>query len=74
MLESNSTNFAWELTTQEIFEHQITCQFEQAPLVRSLILRMFGFGVVRIIGIDPKETQVGDLAIKINHNGFGTCA
>jgi hypothetical protein len=35
---------------------------------------MFGFWVVHIIGIDPKETQVGELAIKINHNGFGTYA
>jgi len=35
---------------------------------------MFGFGVLHIIDIDPREIQVGDLAIKINHNGFGTHA
>jgi hypothetical protein len=31
-------------------------------------------GVVHIIGIDPKEAQVGDLVVKINHSGFGAHA
>jgi hypothetical protein len=35
---------------------------------------MLGFGVVHIIGIDPREAHVGDLVVKINHNGFGTHA
>jgi hypothetical protein len=33
---------------------------------------LFGFGVVKIVGIDPREVEVGDLAIKIHHKGFDT--
>jgi hypothetical protein len=29
---------------------------------------------VNIVGIDPRETLVGNLAIKINHKGFDTKA
>jgi hypothetical protein len=35
---------------------------------------MLGFGVVHIIGINPREASVGDLVVKINHNGFGANA
>jgi hypothetical protein len=31
---------------------------------------VLGFGVVRIVGIDPREAEVGDLAIKIHHRRF----
>jgi hypothetical protein len=39
-----------------------------------MILQLHGFGVVNIVGIDPRETQVGDLAVKINHKRFDTHA
>lgn len=35
---------------------------------------MLGFGVVHIIGVDPREAHVGDLVVKINHGGFGARA
>jgi len=31
-----------------------------------------GFGVVIVVGIDPNETQVGDVAVEVVHNGFYT--
>jgi hypothetical protein len=31
-----------------------------------------GFGVVTIIGIDPDEARVGNVAVEIAHNGFYT--
>jgi hypothetical protein len=35
-----------------------------------LILQLHGFGVMNIVGIDPRETLVGNLVVKINHKGF----
>jgi hypothetical protein len=29
-----------------------------------------GFEVINIIGLDPTKAKMGDLAIKISHNGF----
>jgi hypothetical protein len=37
-----------------------------------VILRLLGFGVVSFVGIDLDETQVGDVAIEIIHNGLYT--
>ncbi len=39
-----------------------------------MILHFLGFGVVRLVGIDPDEARVGDIAIKVAHNGFYTRA
>jgi hypothetical protein len=33
-------------------------------------MRLHGFSVVSIMGIDPKEVEVGDLMVKIHHKGF----
>jgi hypothetical protein len=30
---------------------------------------LVGFGVVTVVGFNPAEAQVGDIAIKITHNG-----
>jgi hypothetical protein len=38
-----------------------------------MILHLLGFGVVTFVGIDFDEAQVGDVTIKITHNGFYTC-
>jgi hypothetical protein len=40
------------------------------------IYRVFDIAFARLwcgehCGINPSETKIGDLAIKINHNGFG---
>jgi hypothetical protein len=32
------------------------------------------FGVLNIMGIDPREAVVGDLDVKIHHRGFDTQA
>jgi hypothetical protein len=47
---------------------------EQNTFIKSMILWLHGFGVVNIVGIDIRETQVKDLAVKINHGGFDTQA
>jgi hypothetical protein len=75
----NSSDSGHDLTTQKLFEHQIISRFdhrsiEQNPIVRSLKLCLLGFGVVRIVGIDPRKAEVGNLGIKIHHRGFDTQA
>jgi hypothetical protein len=37
-------------------------------------MRQLGFGVVAIVGVNPDETRVGDIAIELVHNGFCTKA
>ncbi len=39
-----------------------------------MILRFLGFGVVRLIGINPDEARVGDIAVEVAHSGFYTHA
>jgi hypothetical protein len=38
----------------------------------AIILRLLGFGVVILVGIDIVEAQVGDVGVEITHNGFYT--
>jgi hypothetical protein len=63
--------------TQEICEQQIVIRFDYSreqdgPHVGVVILHFLGFGVVTLVGIDPDEARVGDVAIEITHNGFYT--
>ncbi len=44
------------------------------PQVGALILRILGFGIVVIMGVNPNEAQVGDVVMEIAHNGFCTHA
>jgi hypothetical protein len=79
MSNSSGREHNQNLITQKLFEHQIIRRFddpniEQNPFIKSMILRLHGFGVVNIVGIDIRETQVEDLEIKINHGGFDTQA
>jgi len=39
-----------------------------------MILRFLGFGIVRLVGIDPDEARVGDIAVEVAHSGFYTRA
>jgi len=39
-----------------------------------VILRFLGFGVVRLVGIDPDEARVGDITVEVVHSGFYTRA
>jgi hypothetical protein len=40
----------------------------------AVILRSLGFGVLAIIGIDPDQARLGDIAIEVAHSGFYTRA
>jgi hypothetical protein len=64
--------------TQEIREQRIVIRFDylrgrDGPQIGAVILRFLGFGVVTVVGIDPDEVRVGDVAVEIAHNGFYTC-
>jgi hypothetical protein len=40
----------------------------------AVVLRSLGFGAVTIVGIDPDQARVGDIAIEVAHSGFFTRA
>jgi hypothetical protein len=44
------------------------------PQKGAAILRFLGFGVVRLVGIDPDATRVGDIVVEVTHSGFYTRA
>jgi hypothetical protein len=37
--------------------------------VRFVVLKLVGFGVVIMVGFIPTKAQVGDITVKITHNG-----
>jgi hypothetical protein len=39
-----------------------------------VILRALGFGVVRLVGIDPDQARTGDIAVEVTHSGYFTRA
>jgi hypothetical protein len=47
---------------------------QNGPQRGAVILHFLGFGVVRLVGIDPDAARVGDIAIEIAHSGFYTRA
>jgi len=68
-----------ETITQENHELNLIRRFDYAtiqngPLRGSVVLRFLGFGVMRLIGIDPNEARVGDIAVEVAHSGFYTRA
>jgi hypothetical protein len=68
-----------EEVTQEIHEQQLVNKFDffivqNEPQRGAIILCFLGFGVVRLVGIDLDEAQVGDIAIEVAHSGFYTRA
>jgi hypothetical protein len=38
--------------------------------VGSVVLRLVGFGVVIVVGFNLEEAKIGDIIIKITHDGF----
>jgi len=42
----------------------------ETPQVGSTVLKVVGFGVVTMIGFNSTKAKVGDIAVKITHNGF----
>jgi hypothetical protein len=68
-----------EELTQEIREQQIVNRFDYlttqcGPQRGSVVLRLLGFGVVTLVGIDPNEARVGDIVVEVAHSGFYTRA
>jgi hypothetical protein len=65
--------------TQENRELNLVGRFDfftiqNGPQRGAAILRVLGFGVVRLVGIDPDEARVGDITVEISHSGFYTRA
>jgi hypothetical protein len=72
------SNFSEENLTfdlQTICDQQVNRSFNNPPSVSipqigSIVLRSIGFGVVTMLGFNPIEAEIGDIAIRISHNGF----
>jgi hypothetical protein len=39
-----------------------------------VILHFLGVGVIRLVGIEPDQARVGDIAVEVIHSGFYTRA
>jgi hypothetical protein len=79
MSSSSGDEIPVEEVTQEIREQQLVGRFDfltvqNGPQRGVVILCFLGFGVVRIVGIDPNQARVGDIAVEIAHSGFYTRA
>jgi hypothetical protein len=79
MSSSSDKGVPVEQMTQEIREQQLVGRFdiltgENGPQRGAVILRFLGFRVVRLVGINPDEARVGDIAVEIVHSGFYTRA
>jgi len=76
---SSADEVGVEKLMQEIREQRIVIRFnylkgQDGPQRGAVILRFLGFGVVTLIGIDPDEARVGDVAVEVAHSGFYTHA
>jgi hypothetical protein len=78
MSSSSGKEVPEEELTQEIRERQLVNRFDfltrqNGPQRGTVVLRFLGFGVVTIVGIDPEQARVGDIAVEVAHSGFYTC-
>jgi len=79
MSSSSVEEVVVEEVTQEVHEQQLVNRFnflttQNGPQRGAVILRLSGFGVVRLVGIYPAEARVGDIAVEVAHSGFYTHA
>jgi len=79
MSSSSVDEVGVEELTQEIREQRIVIRFDHprgqdGPQRGAVVLHFLGFGVVTLVGIDPDEAQVGDIAVEVVHSGFYTRA
>jgi hypothetical protein len=79
MSSSSGEEIPVEQVTQETREQRLVSRFDfwtgqSGPQKGVAILRFLGFGVVRLIGIDPAQARVGDITVEIAHSGFHTYA
>ncbi len=68
-----------EPVAQETRELNIVNRFDfftiqNGPQRGAVILRFLRFGVVGLVGIDPNEARIGDIAVEVAHSGFFTRA
>jgi len=79
MPSSSDDEVLVEPITQENRELNLVRRFnfytiQNGPQRGSVVLHFLGFGVVRLVGIDPNEARVGDIAVEVAHSGFYTRA
>jgi hypothetical protein len=79
MSSSSADEIPVEALTQVTCEQRIILSFDfytnqGGPPRGAVVLRFMGFGVITIIGIDPEEARIGDIAVEIAHSGFHTHA
>ncbi len=68
-----------ELVNQESYKLNLAHRFDfntiqDGPRRGSVVLRFVGFGVVKLVGINPGEAKIGDIAVEVTHSGFYTRA
>jgi hypothetical protein len=77
MSSSRGEEIHVEEVTHEIHEQQLVSIFnflivQNGPQRGAIVLRFLGFGVVRLVGIDPDEARAGDIVVEVARNGFYT--
>jgi hypothetical protein len=77
MSSSSAEEVGIEEVTQEVREQLIVIRFDyprgqDGPQRGAIVLWFLGFGVVTVVGIDPDEARVGDVAVEVAHSGFYT--
>jgi hypothetical protein len=79
MSSSSAEEMSVEVLTRVTREERILLCFDfytnqGGPTRGAVVLRLQGFSVVTIVGIDPEAARVGDIAVEIAHSGFHTRA
>ncbi|CAM6002893.1 unnamed protein product [Sphagnum balticum] len=79
MSSSSGEEIPVEPVAQENRELNLIRRFDfwaiqDGPQRGAVILRFLGFGVVRLVGINPDQARVGDIAVEVAHSGFYTSA
>jgi hypothetical protein len=79
MSSSRGEEIPVEEVIHEIHEQQLVSRFnfftvQNGPQKGAIIMRFLGFGVVRLVGIDPDEARAGDIVVEVARNGFYTRA
>jgi hypothetical protein len=79
MSSSSDEGIPVEHMTKEIREQQLVGRFDfltvqNEPQRGAVILRFSSFGMVKLVGINPDEARVGDIAVEVAHSGFYTRA
>jgi hypothetical protein len=79
MSSSSGEEIPTEQVMQEIREQQVVRRFDlwtvqNGPQRGAVILHFLGVGVIRLVGIEPDQARVGDIAVEVIHSGFYTRA